>query len=329
METSRSCLEQMRRAYALGQRVWPDFDSRFSRHDFTRPQLFACLVVRESLRLSYRKVEVFLSDVPDWLASIGLARAPDHNTLWRAFGTMLKKRRVERALDLLAANAGPDLREELSDKPLTIDSTCYEPRHRSRHYDRVCRKMDLRPGQKYARSPGKYGLAVNVSRSKKLRRMPKLALAVAAASHRILAAKASVGNGSDAPDFDPLLYQSWRRANKLKAVVADAGYDSEANHRIARLDMRVRSVIPAKIGRPSAKAPTGHYRRLMKQRFARKADAALYGQRSQSETVNSMMKRNLGECLRSIRTSRRKQEMLLRSITHNLMLGRGSTKGRD
>lgn len=103
--------------------------------------------------------------------------------------------------------------------------------------------------------------------------------------------------------------------------MADAGYDSEANHRIARLDMGVRSVIPAKIGRPSASPPAGFYRRLMKERFARKADQRVYGQRSQSETVNSMMKRNLGESLRSIRTPRRKQEMLLRSVTHNLMLG--------
>jgi hypothetical protein len=318
METSRSALELMRRAYALGRRVWPDYDSRFSRHDFTRPQLFACLAVRESLRLSYRKAEAFLNDVPDWLAAIDLGRAPDHNTLWRAFGALLKKRRVDRALDLMADDDGP---AGLAAKPLTIDSTCYEPRHRSRHYDRACRKAGLRPGQKYAKKPGKYGPAVNASRSRKLRRMPKLALAVAAASHRILAAKASAGNGSDAPDFDPLLYQSWRRA-EVRTVVADAGYDSENNHRIARLDMNVRSVIPAKIGRPSATAPTGRYRRLMKQRFAREADKRLYGQRSQSETVNSMMKRNLGEYLRSIRTRRRKQEMLLRSILHNLMLGR-------
>lgn len=315
----------MRRAYALGQRIWPDYDSRFSRHDFSRPQLFACLVVRESLRLSYRKAERFLKDVPDWLAEIGLDHAPDHNTLWRGLGALLKKRRVERALDVLAEDEHKTLAADLSAKPLTIDSTCYEPRHRSRHYDRVCRKMDLRPGQKYARKPGKYGPAVNASRSKKLRRMPKLGLAVAAASHRILAAKASAGNGSDAPDFEPLLFESWRRA-KVKTAVADAGYDSEANHRIARLDMGVRSVMPAKIGRPTVKAPEGRYRRLMKQRFARKADKATYGQRSQSETVNSMMKRNLGEYLRSIRTSRRKQEMLLRSLTHNLMLGRKETK---
>lgn len=322
----------MRRAYALAQRVWPGYDSPFSRHDFTRPQLFACLVVRESLRLSYRKTEAFLNDVPDWLAEIDLTRAPDHNTLWRAFGKLLKKGRVERALDLLAEGDRKALGAGLKAKPLTIDSTCYEPRHRSRHYDRACRKMDLRPGQKYggARKPGKYGPPVNASRSKKVRGMPKVGLAVAAASHRILSAKVSTGNGSDAPDFEPLLFHAWRRApGKLKAVVADAGYDSEANHEIARQDMGVRSVIPAKIGRPTAKAPAGRYRRVMKQRFARKADKATYGQRSQSETVNSMMKRNLGEYLRSIRTARRKQEMLLRCLTHNLMLGRGKAKGRD
>ena len=125
-----------------------------------------------------------------------------------------------------------------------------------------------------------------------------------------------------------MLRQSLRRG-KVKTVVADAGYDSEANHRTARQDLGVRSVIPAKIGRPSAQPPTGRYRRLMKQRFARKADKRVYGQRSQSETVNSMMKRNLGASLRSILTQRRKQEMLLRSLAHNLMLETKKREGRN
>ena len=318
----------MRRAYELGQRVWPDYDSSFSRRDFTQPQLFACLAVRESLRLSYRKAEAFLADVPDWLASIGMKHAPDHNTLWRAFGALLKPRAIKRALDLMADDAADTLSADLRAKPLTIDSTCYEERHRSRHYDRACRRMDVKPGQKYVQKPGKWGRSVNAARSAKLRRMPKLALAVAAASHRILAARGSIGNGSDAPDFEPLLFHSWRRA-KVTKVVADAGYDSEDNHRLARLDMGIRSVIPPKIGRPSKSPPAGYYRRLMKSRFKRKADAKLYGQRSQSETTNSMMKRNLGESLRSIRPDRRKQEMMLRSLVHNLMLDPTKEQGRD
>jgi hypothetical protein len=308
--------------------VWPGYGSAFSRHDFTRAQLFACLVLRESLRLSYRKAQAFLDDVPDWLARIAMTRAPDHNTLWRALGALFKKRRIKRALDLMAAAAQEELSAGLKAKPLTIDSTCYEPRHRSKHYERVCRKMDLRPGKKYAQKPGKYGAAVNASRSVQLRRMPKLALAVAAASHRILSLRVKIGNGSDAPDFEPLLYDAWRRA-AVKTAVADAGYDSEDNHRLARLDMNVRSVIPPKIGRPSKNPPAGYYRRLMKRRFKAKADAKPYGQRAQSETVNSMMKRNLGEDLRSVLPERRKQEMMLRALVHNLLLGTEEKKGRD
>lgn len=106
----------------------------------------------------------------------------------------------------------------------------------------------------------------------------------------------------------------------MKVVVADAGYDSEANHRIAREDMGVRSIISPGIGRPTSKLPTGRWRRHMARRFARKADQEHYGQRAQSETVHSMIKRNQGSALRSRTPERRKQEMLLRVLTHNIML---------
>jgi hypothetical protein len=64
METSRSPLELFRRAYELGRELWPDYDGAFSRHDFTQPQLFACLALRQSPCLSYRKIEAFLIEVP-------------------------------------------------------------------------------------------------------------------------------------------------------------------------------------------------------------------------------------------------------------------------
>jgi hypothetical protein len=271
------------------------------------------------LKLSYRKAEKLLRDSPDWLRDIGMSKAPDHNTLWRAFGVLVQTKRVNRMLDLLANLFKEARLLRLSKKPLTIDSTCYERRHRSRHYDRVCRKMHLREGGKYTERTAE---DVNRSRSIKVRQMPKLALAVASACHMILAARTHIGNGSDQPDFEPLLHRSRKRA-PVKTVVADAGYDSEKNHCVARIDMKVRSIIPPKIGRPSSKPPRRHYRRWMQKRFARKADRHLYGQRAQSETVNSMMKRNFSDALRSIRPKRQEQEMLLRSLAHNLMLWSG------
>lgn len=313
----------MREAHRLASEVLPDHASKFARQDFTLPQLFACLVLREFFGLSYRDTEQLLRDSPHWLADVGLSVAPDHNTLWRAFDRIVTAVRVGRMLDRLADAFARARVLRLSDKPLALDSTCFEQRHRSAHYDRRCRQMAgkaQRGGGKSREKPGKWGASVNTARRRRVSALPKLSVAVASGCHVILAAKVRTGNGSDAPDFDDLLFRAWRRAPGVRVVVADAGYDSEANHRIARHDMSVRSVIPPGTGRPTDKPPTGRWRRHMARRFARKAGQAHYAQRSQVETVNSMVKRNQGSALRSRTPARRKKEMLLRVLTHNLML---------
>jgi hypothetical protein len=303
-------------AYQLARQLLPEHSCKFSRHDFTFAQLFACLVVREFFGLSYRRTEALLADSPEWLAAIGLSKPPDHNTLWRAFESLVTTRRCNRMLDLLAKLSAAAGLLDCRSRPLAMDSTCFEKRHRSRHYDRRCRRMAL---QDSGKSPGSWGKSTNAARSESLRQMPKLAVAVASNCHLILSAKTRIGNGSDAPDFDGLLFGAWKRAN-VKVVVADTGYDSEANHRIARQDMGVRSIIPPGIGRPTSKLPSGRWRRHMAKRFKRKADQKLYGQRAQSETVHSMVKRNQSESLRSRTPARRKKEMMLRVLTHNIML---------
>ena len=322
METSQSPRTVLNAAYRLALRIFPAYACEFSRHDFTLPQLFACLVLREFYGLSYRRTEKLLCDSAQWLTDIGLCVAPDHNTLWRAFNLVLKTRRINRLLDLQVTHFMQVRLLRLRQKPLALDSTCFEQHHRSAHYDRRCRQMrhkDETQERKTPAKPGSWGASVNASRSRSLSAMPKLSLAVASSCHLILAAKVRVGNGSDAPDFDDLLVHSWKRA-AVKTVVADAGYDSEANHCIARQDLSVRSIIPPGIGRPTSKWPTGRWRRHMAKRFAKKADQKVYAQRSQSETVHSMIKRNQGSALRSRTPERRKQEMLLRVITHNIAL---------
>ena len=133
--------------------------------------------------------------------------------------------------------------------------------------------------------------------------------------------------GSDAPDFEPLLFDAWRRHPRLRTVLADAGYDSEANHTIARHDMCVRSLIKPTVGRRSKKPPAGYYRRLMKRQLKGSQRGKKYGQRAQSETANSMLKRNLGDALRARSPKARQNELLLRMITHNLSLLCGEEEG--
>ena len=56
-----------------------------------------------------------------------------------------------------------------------------------------------------------------------------------------------------------------------------------------------------------------------------------YTQRWQAETVNSMVKRNLGSALRARTPKRREREMMLRAVVHNVMLllRRRRSEGRD
>jgi hypothetical protein len=101
MLTCKSPRKVMRAAYHLARQSLPEYSSKFSRRDFTLPQLFACRVAKEHLKRSYRGAEALLRDCDNWLADVGLSRAPDHNTLCRAASLLLGKCRVGRLLDQL------------------------------------------------------------------------------------------------------------------------------------------------------------------------------------------------------------------------------------
>lgn len=313
----------MRAAFELASEALPDHTHKFSRHDFTLPQLFACLVVREHQKKSYRGTEALLADCPEWLADCGMTKVPDHNTLCRAFRVIVTLKRANKLLDVMAEWFAEARMLRLSRKPLAVDSTHFESRHASRHYEHR-RKQTAQPTQpaEAAKPPANPGKTGSSTRSDTVRKLPKATFAVATGSHIILAVIVGTGAGSDAPTLAALLAAAGRRAPGVKTVVGDAGFDSEANHRIAREDHGVRAIIPPSIGRPRKDGgpPRTKFRRQMYLRFRRKADRKNYGQRWQVETVNSMIKRNLGSALRAKTPARREKEMLLRAVVHNLML---------
>lgn len=140
MITSKSPRKVLKLAYHLAREVMPPHASRFSRKDFTRAQLFACLVLREHQKKSFRGVEALLIDSPAWLADLELAKAPDHNTLCRAFDAFMKPALARSMLDLMSRLA--QQRKTLKrnpDKPLAMDSSMFESRHVSRHFERRMR----------------------------------------------------------------------------------------------------------------------------------------------------------------------------------------------
>src|SRR5690349_6381322 len=102
MLTCKSPRTVMLVAHHLARGVVPEHTSKFSRKDFTLPQLFACLVVREHQRQSYRGVEALLRDAEHWCRDIGMKKVPDHNTLCRAFHALNLGRRAGGLLGVLA-----------------------------------------------------------------------------------------------------------------------------------------------------------------------------------------------------------------------------------
>jgi hypothetical protein len=149
------------------------------------------------------------------------------------------------------------------------------------------------------------------------RRYAKLELAVDTANHVILAAFAGRGPRPDTDRYVPLLQATLRQV-EVTATLADAGYDSEPHHTYARDHCGVRSFMPATIGRPSAKPPTGRYRRQLRQRLNKHYGG--YGQRWQVECTYSMMKRRLTSSVAARSYWAQCRELLLIVLTYQCML---------
>jgi hypothetical protein len=295
----------MRWAYLLARDVLPEYSSCFSRHDFTLPQLFACLVVREHQRKSYRGTEALLGDCRPWCRAIGMRKVPDHNTLCRAFHVIVRVHHIDHFLDCLCQWFR--IRRMLG-SVLAIDSSLYDTHHRSRHYEQRCRHQSSNHRE-----------TADARRSVSCRKTPKLSIGADTASHVIVSAKPRTGMGADYSDFVPVVWGACRRG-RFRKLLADAGYDSEANHRLARHELGLESLIKAGSGKPTSKPPPTLWRRMMKQKLAGSQKGQAYGQRSQVETVNSMMKRNLGDSLRAASTGARQMEQLLRVVVHDVMI---------
>jgi hypothetical protein len=157
MITCKSPVAVMRSAHELGAELFDEHAHRFSRHDFTLPQLFACVVLREHQKKSYRGTEALLADCADLRDAVGLASAPDHNTIWRAFEHLVKPANVNRALDLMVVAARRRRLKVRGDsvKPAALDSTCFESRHVSRHFERRQRQAAKQAARRARRGRAK------------------------------------------------------------------------------------------------------------------------------------------------------------------------------
>jgi hypothetical protein len=285
-----------RRALAAGRSALRCYAHKYSPKKYTQPQLFACLVLKAFFKTDYRGIVIYLEDLPDLAALLGLRHVPHWTTLQKASRRLLVRRRVRR---LLAFTISRVLGRRRRVKRAALDSSGFECGHTSHYYAR-------------RRTKG-----ANAKEKVRLSRYAKLEAAFDVETHLILGALPRRGPAVDTNRFIPLLDETLRQV-RLAAALADAGYDAEGNHRHARERCGVQSFIPAEAGRPSSKPPTGRYRRQMKQRLNK--DYGRYGQRWQAETGFSMIKRRLGSALGGRSYASQCCELMLLVLSYNLML---------
>jgi len=149
---------------------------------------------------------------------------------------------------------------------------------------------------------------------------PKLTALCDVKSHLVLAAVVDRGPKPDVVEFPRVVAEALTR-HRFRTVIGDAGYESEKAHVFCRERLGVRSIFPTtRRGRPRAdgrpRRIISRYRRELHEDFP----SDEYGQRWQVETVFSMIKRNLGSALKSRKPFSINREVVLKVITHNLMI---------
>jgi hypothetical protein len=297
--TSKSPRRVLRVAYDAAQRALPAYRHKFSPRKFTQHQLLACLVLKEFLRLDYRGFAEHLADHPDLVRLIDLKAVPHFTTFQKAADRLLV---AASARKLFGAVLDRALRDKVRKRrvPLAaVDGTGMESRHVSRYY--VKRRSKTGTGTQET-TYSKY---------------PKVVLVTDCATHLVLAAVPGRGPASDLVLFKAALKQAAGRA-RIGTLLADADFDGEWVHEYVRGVYGIRTLIPPTRGRPSERPPAGRWRRWM--RSALRRFKAKYGQRWQTEAVNSMIKRRLGSALRARSYWSQCREIILRVITHNVMI---------
>ena len=293
-KTTKSSIKVAKAALQVAARTLPKYAHQFSPKKFTQPQLFACLVLKTLWKCDFRTAQLRLQESDKIVRTLGLKTVPHFTTMHKASLRLLSQRNINQIMkDIIKTMIGQQVTIDLA----ALDATGLQSGHISPHYYNI--RLKALKKRKWSR----------------FTRWPKMAAVVDTTNHIILAIHPTRGPGRDASHFKNILELLPDEIN-IKHLLADAGYDSEANHVYSREQKSIKITMPPTVGRRTDKPPRGKYRRQMKEHF----DKENYGQRWQVETVFSMIKRNLSYTLAGRSQQTQNNQMLLMAITHNLMI---------
>jgi len=88
---TKSPVALAKEALAVAKAALPAYSSRFSKKDFTQPQLFAILALRQFFKTDYRGTVQLLRDFSELRSALKLKKIPHYSTLCYAEGRLVKK----------------------------------------------------------------------------------------------------------------------------------------------------------------------------------------------------------------------------------------------
>jgi len=126
----------------------------------------------------------------------------------------------------------------------------------------------------------------------------------------ITSTKLRRGPNNDNIDFIPIA----GKADSFKPLgIADKAFDDESNHVFLRDKLNALSIIPARNENIPVWRTKGKYRKEMKRGYSKR----MYHQRSKVETIFYVIKKSMGDDIRSIKTKAQNNEMRFKIIAYN------------
>ena len=187
--------------------VLPPYRSRFSKHQFTQPQLLALLCLMRYEDWTFRATEVRLREHQELRRMLRLRSVPDYTTLYR-FLKRLGEQQINAALGEAARRLGT-VGQRRHRARVAVDATGLAQGAVSTFF---VRRMYHHTGQPLPwRHWLKWLVAVDVDRQ------------------LLLAQVARTGPWNDCANL-PTLVEAARRVTPVGQVLADAEFDSERNH---------------------------------------------------------------------------------------------------
>ncbi len=266
-------------AIKVSKRAFPKpYSHAKSPHKYTQAQLAACMVLKTILRCDYRRIVELLEIMPAIRKILGIQSVCHHTTLYYFARNRLTDKKLQAMLAAVIETVG---HKKLT---LAVDSTGLSVTSASAHF--VARSGRERKGY------------------------VQMTLAATVGSQLVASVQARDGPHGDARCLAPAIRQARANGVLIREVLADAGYDSNWNHRWCRR-RGFRAWIP-----PIVRSVSGAIGGLDRARCANRPKR--YGKRWHVESVFSAIKRSTGASIAARKPTAQKLEAILKAVAYSV-----------